>query len=121
MQRADAIRQPAGVVVVFRQARDVVLQGVEGRGGQHARLTHPAAQHFSMPQGLGDQLLRPGDGRAHRRAQPFAEANAHGVEMLRPTWGFDAGGDHRVEKPGAVQMGPQSMAAGPAAEAARVS
>ena len=89
--------------MVLGQAVDVMLQGVEGTGGKDAGLAHPAAQQFAVPAALVDQLPRAGQGRADRRAQPLAETDAHGIEVLRP-----AGG--------AVQMGPQSVLPGPAAD-----
>ena len=41
-----------GVGVVFGQALDVMLQGVERRGGDDAGLPHAAAEQFAMPPGL---------------------------------------------------------------------
>src|SRR3972149_2833278 len=43
------LRQPAGVLVVLRQALHHVLQRVPPRGGDNARLPHAAPQHHAVP------------------------------------------------------------------------
>ena len=57
-----------------------------------------------------------GQGRADRRSQSLAEADAHRVEVLRPFGGRRAGGDDRIEQPRAVQMGSQPVSMGPGAD-----
>ena len=52
----DGRGQTLGVGVVLGQTLDVMLQGIEGRGGEDARLTHAAAEHLAMPPGLGDHF-----------------------------------------------------------------
>ena len=113
---ADAVGQTLGAGVIVGQSVDVMLQGEKRARGDNARLTHPPAEHLAMPDRLIDQLAGPGQRRADRGAEPFAEADAHRVEMLGPTRGFDAGGHHGVEQPGTVQVGRQSGVVGPTAD-----
>ena len=49
-------------------------------------------------------------------AQPLAEADAHGIEVLRPAGRFDPRGHDRVEQPGAVEVGPEPCGGRPAAD-----
>ena len=113
---ADGLGQARGVGVVFGQPIDVVLQRVQGCGGQDAGLPHAAAEQLAVPPGLLHQVLGPGQRRADRGAQPLAEADAHGVEVLRPAVGRDAGGHDGVEQPCAVQVRPQAVGVGPIAD-----
>ena len=119
LMRASARGQLPGVGVVLGQPGDVMLQGVQRGGGQHPRLPHAAAQHLAVPHRLGNQRPRPGQGRPDRRTQPLAETDAHRVEPLGPAGRIDARGHHGIEQPGAVEMGPQSLARRPSGRSPR--
>ena len=102
----DALGQSLGVVVIFGQTLDMMLQGIQSGRGKHSGLAHAAAKYLAMPHGLGNQILRPAKRRAHRCAQSLAETHADSVEMFGPARGFNARGYDRVKKPGPVQMSP---------------
>ena len=101
--------------MIRREAIDVMLQGIECRRRQHAGLPHAAAEQFAMPPGQLDELARARQRRTDRRPQSLAEANAHGVEVLRPIGRRNAGGHGRIPQPSAVQVGGQPDRMGPIA------
>ena len=70
-QLCDGLGQMAGVFVIFGQALDVVVDGVEGRGGENAGLSHPAAEHLAETMRAFDKGGAAGDDRSDRRAQSF--------------------------------------------------
>ena len=113
---ADSGGQSPGVGMIVGQPIDVVIQGVERGGGQHADLPHSPAQNLAMAERLGNQIAWTGQGRTDRRPEPLAETNADGVEVLGPPRGGDAGGNHRVPEACAVKMRSQTVLAGPAAD-----
>ena len=65
---------------------------------------HATSEDLAMTDRFVDQLAGTGYGRPHRGAEPFAEADADGVEVLRPAGGLDAGGNHRVKQPSSVEV-----------------
>jgi hypothetical protein len=110
----QALRQS----MVVGQAVDVVVQRVSRGGRQHARLAHAAAGHLANTVRAGNELAAAAQGRAHRRAQPLAEADRHTVEVLRNALRLGAriatrlrGLRHgRVEQPRAIQVAGQAVA-----------
>src|SRR3712207_3427042 len=65
--RVAGLAQPVGQslrpLVVFFEPANVVLEGVEGGGGDHTRLPHAAAERLAGPARLPDGLLVPGEQR----------------------------------------------------------
>ncbi len=66
--------------MVEREARNVVLQRIQSGRRQHAGLAHAAAQHLARTMSASDELARPQQYGARRRAQPFAQARRNRVE-----------------------------------------
>ena len=102
------------VGVVLGQALDVVLERVEGAGGDDAGLPHAAAERLCDGGGRGRSASsRADERRADRGAEALAEADADRVEVLGPLGGRNAAGDDGVEQPGAVEMPGQALALPP--------
>ena len=97
--------------MVVGQPSDVMVQCMQRRGRQHARLAHAAAEHLAPAVRARDQLARADERRADRRAQALREAHRHAVEMLCDVARRDVELDRRVEEPRAVEMGCQTAAA----------
>ena len=117
-QALQALSQPLCQSMVIGQPVDMVVQCVQSRSRQNAGLPQATAQNLAPAQRLGDQFTRATQGRAHGRAQTFAEANRHAVEVVHdaphagrdgPTVGLRHG---RIEKPGTVQMHGQAVLPG---------
>ena len=100
-------------ILIFGKAVHVVSKRVERSGGNHPRLPHRAPENLPVPACTANHLFRTGQRRADWGAQPFGEANRHGIKMLRPLIGRDSGGNDRVEQPSAIQMGNQAVLVGP--------
>ncbi len=82
---AQRLEQGAGVRVVLGQPLDVVVERVQAGGGEDAGLAHRAAPHLLVAPGAADQLLRPGEDRADRRAEALGEVEPRAVEAGRPS------------------------------------
>ena len=52
--RPDGVGEDAGIGVIFGEAVDVVIQGVERAGGDDAGLAHAAAEEFASRLALLD-------------------------------------------------------------------
>ena len=71
-----------GVGMVVDQPGAVILQGVEGAGGDNTGLSHSSAEHFSESTGTLNEIIRTGQGRADGCAETFGEADADGVKVV---------------------------------------
>src|SRR4051812_26156419 len=90
--------------MIIGEALDVVLERINSRGGEYARLPHRAAEGvLPAPRAL-DEVLAPGEHGADGAAEPFAQIDPDGVEALRVIARADAGRDRRVEQPRAVHV-----------------
>src|SRR5215212_3892024 len=101
---AQPVGQPLRALVVLDEPVYVVLEGVEGAGGDHTRLPHPAAERLARPPRLSDGFLAPGEQRSHGRPEPLGGADRDRVGVLAPLARRNAGGRPRVEEPGPVQV-----------------
>ena len=90
--------------MVFGEPLLVVLEGVEGGGGDDAGLAHAAAEGLAGAAGLVDGLLGSGEQGAHGGAEALGGADGDGVRVLAPLAGRDAGRGLGVEEPGAVEV-----------------
>ena len=69
-----------------------------------AGLAHPATEPFARQPALCDHVLRSGQQRAHRCAQPLGQAAHHGGDRLGPLRRGHPGGRLGVEEPCAVHV-----------------
>ena len=93
-----------------------MLEGIEGRGGDDPRLSHPAAEELPQPTGLADRLARAGQCRADRCPEALREADRDRVEIMPPLPSRPARRHDRVHEPGAVQVHGQVMLVRPSAD-----
>jgi hypothetical protein len=112
----EAGAKASGVFVVFGEACAVVIEGVEGRGGEDAGLAHGAAEHLAEAEDTGDGGLVAGDGGTGGGAQALGEAAGDGVEIPGVAGGVDAGGRGGVPDAGAVEVQLESKFAGAAGD-----
>src|SRR5262245_31359144 len=63
--------------MILREAIDVVVEGVEARGGEHAHLAHRPAQHLAHAARAFDHVLATDEHRARGRAQSLGQAYRH--------------------------------------------
>ena len=101
---AQHVADGAGSGVVVAEAVYVVVEGVNTRGGQKARLPPAAAHDLAEAPRLLNKRPRTQQQRAHRTTQPLGQANADRVEELAVEGGCFAGFDQGVEKPSPVQV-----------------
>ena len=77
----QTLGEPPRVRVIVGEALDVVVERVEARRGDDARLAHGAAEHVLQAAGLRRELGRGGEQRAERAAEALREAERDGVEL----------------------------------------
>ena len=90
--------------VILGEPVYVVLEGVEGGGGDDAGLPHTAAEGLARPAGLPDGLLVAGEQGPDGRPEPLGGAHGDRVGVRAPLAGRDAGRGLRVEEPGPVEV-----------------
>jgi len=93
----DPCGEKSGVVVVFLEALNVVLDGINRRGGHHACLTKCPSEEFADPSGLGDVALISYQDRTHGAAETFGETDRDRVEMAADFRRGEAARDGCVE------------------------
>ena len=97
-----------------------MVQCMQGRRRQHARLAHAAPGHLAHTVGTPNELCRPAQCRTDRRTQPLAEAHRHTVKTLGNAPGFIHHSTtrlrslchRRIEQAGTVEVGGQAVVAG---------
>ena len=92
---------------------DVMVERIQGGGGDAAGLAHAAAEQLAGAACLLDELARSDQRGADRGAEPLAETDRHSVEVRRPFARRDAGGDDGVPQTGAVEVHGQAVLARP--------
>jgi hypothetical protein len=92
----------AGVIV--GEPLDVMVERVDAGRGDDARLPHRAAEEVLAAPRLRHQLVRAGDQRAQRTAQPFREAERDRVERTADARGRDTARDRCVDQARAVEV-----------------
>src|SRR5207244_13562908 len=97
--------------MVVRNPVDMVVEGVERRGGDDSRLAHRSAEVVLPTARPRHQLVRTGDQRAERATEALGEAERDRVESAPDSRGRDAARDRGVHEPGAVQVDPQVVLA----------
>src|SRR5690606_31914296 len=102
-----------GVGVILGEPFDVVIEGIARGRGEQTSLPPAAAESFAEATGLLDVVARADERRADRRAETFAEADAHGVEQPAPLLRGNPAGDDSVEEAGAVEVAGQTVRGGP--------
>ncbi len=108
----EPLAEPAGVRVVIRKPLDVMIERVEARGGNDARLAHRAPEEVLHAPRLRHPLARAGHERAQRAPEALGEAERDGVE-LAPVLGCRHSARHgRVHQPRAVEMDGEIVSAG---------
>jgi len=100
----EALRQAAGARVIVPEALDVVIERVEGRGGDYSGLAQGPAEHLLPPPGLRDEVVGAGQTGADRRSQALAEVDPGRVEGRRPLTGSHPAGRYGIQQPGAVEV-----------------
>ena len=73
------------VQVIFDKSLAMVLECVQGAGGDDANLPHSAAEQFAMSAGFSNHLSGARQGGSDRCAESFTEADADRVEVVSPT------------------------------------
>ena len=101
-----------GVGVVLGEPRDVVFECVQTRGGDDARLPHPATETFAPAADRVDGGRVTGDHGSHRSAETLADADRDRVALVHQLGGRDAQGDRGVEQPRAVAVHPEPAVVG---------
>ena len=103
--------------MVVAQARQMVLEPVQGGGGEDADLAHRPAEHAAVAQRPGDELARAGEQRPARRAQPLGERHRDHVEGRGEPVDAETGRDRRIPDPCAVEKAGDAALAGRGADA----
>ena len=98
----DAVREPRRPIVVLAESRKLVVERVQGRAGEDARLPHAAPEHLAESAGPLDESGAPDQGAPDRCSQSLGEADAGGVRAAKEVRGCVPAGGGRVEEPGAV-------------------
>ena len=97
--------EAARVGVILGEALAVMVDAVQGGGGEEAGLAHRAAEHAALPRRRDDQVARAGEERAAGRAEAFRERDRDQVERRRELGLGDAARDARVPQTRAVEEG----------------
>ena len=103
-RRVPALGEPPGPLVVDGEPLDVVVEGVERGGGDHAGLAHRTAEEELLPPGDLHQVGGAGEHRPERAAEPLREAQRDGVDPRADRCGGHAERDGGVHQPRAVQV-----------------
>ena len=74
----------------------MVVQSVQGRGGEHARLAHATPQELAHTAAARNEVRGPGQRRADRRSQALAKTDGNAVELPRPFGRGNSRGDNRI-------------------------
>ncbi len=78
------LRQPTvdalGVGMVFRQALHMMVQRIDARGRQKSRLAHSTSKTLPNALAFRNKVFGAKQQRAHGGAEPFAQANGHGIK-----------------------------------------
>jgi hypothetical protein len=111
-QALQTFGQCTCVGVVVSQTLDLMFQRIQRRSRHHAGLPHASTQHLADAVRTRNQRFGTHQGRAHGRAQAFAEADRHAVKVLGDFKRRRATGHHGVEQARAIQMRGQALAAG---------
>ena len=98
------LAEAAGAGVVLGQPLDVVVEGVDARGGDDPGLAHRAAELVLVAPRAQHPLRRPRDDRAERAAEPLREADRDRVGVARDRGRLIAARDGGIEEPRAVEM-----------------
>lgn len=108
----DGAGEFLGGGVVLGKAVDVMVECVEGCGGEDAGLAHGAAEHLAEAVDALDGGAIAGDRGADGRAESLAEAAGDGVEVSCVLGWGDAGGDGGVPEACAVEVGLEAESLG---------
>jgi hypothetical protein len=76
----------------------------------------PPPSGFTITPRLADQIGWAAERGTDGGAEPFREADAHGIEMTGPIGSGDSGCHNRIEQPRTVQMAREAVVGGPAAD-----
>ncbi len=82
----------------------MVIERVQGRGTQHAHLTHAATEHLAQAPRGADVLARADQRRTHRRAQALGEADIYRVERRSQGRQRKPCGNVGIPKPRTVEV-----------------
>ena len=101
----EQLSKAAGIVVVFLQAGNIALKGVDAGSGENAGLPHAPSVHPSGPTELLDDrpVIRHNQG-ADRCPEALRETKGDGIEVACVLCSRDTGGNDGVEKSGAVEV-----------------
>ena len=100
--------EQTGVLVIFGQAVDVMVQRVEASGGADAGLAHGAADPLFPAPGFADEVGRSGEDGAKRGAEALGEIEPDGVVAGAHLGSGDPGGNDGVHQAGAVHVGDEA-------------
>jgi len=93
----DALRDPARIRVVVREAGHVVLEGVQTGCREDPDLAHRPTGHPAVTHGRGDVLAGPGQHRAAGGAEALGQGDRDEVERRGNLDRAAARGDRGVE------------------------
>ena len=108
----ESIGEEAGVRVVFGQAVDVVLEGVNAGRSQDARLAHAATEHFPPASGFLHEISGAGQNGTDGTPEAFGKAYGNRIERSRDLDGGNSLFYGGVEDTGAVEVQGEPMLVG---------
>ena len=89
-----------------------MVEGIDARRSDDARLARRPAEQVLQPAGLGDQRRATGEHGAHRAAEPLRQAERHQVEGRAELRRWHAERDRRVQHARAVEVQGEAELAG---------
>ncbi len=109
------LRQPTvdalGVGMVFRQALHMMVQRIDARGRQKSRLAHSTSKALPNALAFRNKVFGAKQQRAHRGAEPFAQANGHGIKKAQIFRRIPFA-DQRIEDAGPIEVVGQVVGTG---------
>ncbi len=101
------LRQPTvdalGVGMVFGQTLHMVVQSIDARGCQESRLAHSTSKALPNALAFRNKVFGAKQQRAHRGAEPFAQANGHGIKKAQIFRRIPFA-DQRIEDAGPIEV-----------------
>ena len=101
----ELLGDEAGIGVVFREPRHIVVERVQPGGGEDARLPHRAAEHAAYAHGTRDPCFVAGEDAADGAAAPLRQRDRHEIEGPRQFGQAEPACGSGVEQPRAVEIG----------------
>src|SRR5262249_49933983 len=100
----ERLSEPLRAAVILREAAPVMLEPMQRRRREDARLAHPSAEGLARGARPFDELAWSGERRADGRAQPLRVADHHAERERGISLERLAGRGARVPEPGSVHV-----------------